>query len=264
MPKIEPKLVIGGYISPQDTVVKIFVGQSVPIYQSGKRFNDNPVKDATVLLSGNGVSTSLLYDEKLSSYTVPASQYPIIAGATYHLTVSTPAGLYAEAETTVPQDVNSSLTFSLDTIETLSTYGYSGKSLQVSVWWDDIPNQDNYYRIYGEIGVLHDSSYYQFPLYNNHDVLQFDTKTIVIKDIGYGNGKMGPIKADTPLEKRQFSDLNLSLLNTDRNYYEFCKSYDSNYQDNFFSEPQNIYSNVKGGLGVFASFQIYEIKSTFE
>ncbi|MCR6642450.1 MAG: hypothetical protein NVV82_26545 [Sporocytophaga sp.] len=57
----------------------------------------------------------------------------------------------------------------------------------------------------------------------------------MIKDIGYGNGKIGPFKADSPLEKKQFSDLNLSLLNTDRNYYEFYKSYDSNYQDNFFS-----------------------------
>ncbi len=261
LPKVEPKLVIGGYISPQDTIIKIFVGKSVPIFQSGQRFNDNPVKDAAVLLSGNGVSTSLLYDENLSSYTVPASQYPIIPGATYHLTVSTPAGLFAEAETTVPQDVNSSLTFSLDTVETSTTYGYSGKSLQISVLWDDILNQNNYYRIYGEIGVLYDSTFYQYPRYNYSDVLQFDTKTIVIKDIGYVNGKVGPIKADTPLEKKQFSDISLSLLNTDRNYYEFYKSYDSNYQDNFFSEPQNIYTNVKGGLGVFASYQKYSMKA---
>jgi hypothetical protein len=202
MPKIETKLVIGGYISPQDTIVKIFVGKSVPIYQkSDQMFNVNPpISDASVLLSGNGLSTSLLYDEKLSSYTVSTSHFPIAPGATYHLIVSTPAGLYAEAETTVPSTINSSLTFRMDTVETSSTYGYSGKSLQISVWWDDIQNQDNYYRIYGEIGALYDSTYYNYPQYNNHSVLHFDTKTIVVKDIGYENGKFGPFKADTPLE----------------------------------------------------------------
>jgi hypothetical protein len=263
MPKIETKLVIGGYISPQDTIVKIFVGKSVPIYQkSDQMFNVNPpISDASVLLSGNGLSTSLLYDEKLSSYTVSTSHFPIAPGATYHLIVSTPAGLYAEAETTVPSAINSSLTFSLDTVETSSTYGYSGKSLQISVLWEDTPNQNNYFRIYGEIGVLYDSSFYQYPRYNYYDVLQFDTKTIVIKDIGYVNGIIGPIKADTPLENKQFNDISLSLLNTDRNYYEFYKSYDSNYQDNFFSEPQNIYTNIKGGLGIFASYQKYSMKA---
>ncbi|WP_081670829.1 DUF4249 domain-containing protein [Sporocytophaga myxococcoides] len=265
MPKIEPKLVIGGYISPQDTVVKIFVGKSVPIYKkSDQMYNLNPpVKDASVLLSGNGVSASLLFDEKSSSYTVPASQFPIVPGATYHLTVSTPAGLYAEAETTVPEEINSSLTFKIDTVEGTSNYGYSGKSIRISVWWDDIQNQSNYYRIFGEIGVLYDSTYYNYPMYNYQYSLNFDTKSIVIKDIGFANGKLGPFKADTPLEsmKKRFSNIGLSLLNIDRNYYEFYKSYDSNYQDDPFSEPQNIYTNIKGGLGVFGSYQKYSIKS---
>ncbi|GAL86044.1 hypothetical protein MYP_3273 [Sporocytophaga myxococcoides] len=265
MPKIESKLVIGGYISPQDTIVKIFVGKSVPIYQKSKGFNANPVKDATVLLSGNGVSTSLLYDEKLSSYTIPASQYPIIPGATYHLIVSTPEGYYAEAETIVPKDINSSLKFSLDTIERSINYTYSGKSLQISVWWDDIQNQNNYYRIYGEAGTIYDSTYYS-PKYKHYNEIYFDTKNIAIKDIGYENGKIGPFKTDTPLENmnRRLSDIGLTLLNTDRNYYEFYKSYDSNYQENFFSEPQNIYTNIKGGLGVFASYQKYTVKITLK
>ncbi|MBO9703267.1 MAG: DUF4249 domain-containing protein [Sporocytophaga sp.] len=264
MPKIEPKLVIGGYISPQDTLIKIIVGKSVPIYKKNDQwYNLNPpVKDASVLLSGNGVSVSLLYDERSSSYTVPASQFTIVPGTTYHLTVSTPAGLYAEAETTVPENINSSLTYKIDTVEvTSNNYGYSGKSIQVSVWWDDIQQHNNYYRIYGEIVVLYDSTYYNYPMYNYHYDLNFDTKNIVIKDIGYANGKFGPFKADTPLQSKRFNDIRLSLLNTDRNYYEFYRSYDSNYQDDPFSEPQNIYTNIKGGLGVFASYQKYTIKT---
>jgi len=260
MPQVESKLVIGGYISPQDTIIRIFVRKSSPINNQSE-FLYSPVTDANVLLSGNGVSATLVFNERLSSYTVPASQFPIVPGGTYHLTVSTPAGLYAEAETTVPQDINSSLTYNIDTVERSNNYGYSGKSIEISVRWNDIQNQDNYYRVYGETGVLYDPILYPNQ-YAYHYNLQFNTKATVFKDLGYENGNIGPFKAEMALQdmNNQSRDVSLSLLNTDRNYYEFYKSYEMAVQEDPFSEPQNIYTNIKGGLGIFASYQKYEIK----
>lgn len=260
MPNVESKLVIGGYISPQDTIIRIFVRKTSPINKKSD-FLYAPVKDANVLLSGNGLSTALEYNEKFSCYTVPALQFPIAAGATYHLTVSTPTGLYAEGETTVPQDVNSSLRFKMDTILGKNNNGYVSDKLEISVWWDDMQNQNNYYRVYGEAGVLSD------PInnpnqYSYHYDLQFNTKATVIKDVGYENGKFGPFKAEMPLQEwnNQIRDVYLCLLNTDRNYYEFYKGYDSAIQEDPFAEPQNVYTNIKGGLGIFASYQKHGIK----
>jgi hypothetical protein len=50
--------------------------------------------------------------------------------------------------------------------------------------------------------------------------------------------------------------LQASLLHTDRHYYQYHLSVRgaSRSQDNPFAEPTLIYSNVTGGLGIFAAY----------
>jgi hypothetical protein len=51
--------------------------------------------------------------------------------------------------------------------------------------------------------------------------------------------------------------LRIYLLSTDKPYYDFHKSLE-NYSlgDTPFAEPSFVYSNVKGGLGIFASYTL--------
>jgi len=44
------------------------------------------------------------------------------------------------------------------------------------------------------------------------------------------------------------------LLNVDVHYYKYHKSLSSNNEDNPFAEPTLIYTNINGGLGVFAAY----------
>ncbi|MBD0254725.1 MAG: DUF4249 family protein, partial [Cytophagales bacterium] len=44
------------------------------------------------------------------------------------------------------------------------------------------------------------------------------------------------------------------LLHTDRAYFEYHRTLRANADSNPFAEPVLLYSNVEGGLGVFAAF----------
>ncbi len=57
--------------------------------------------------------------------------------------------------------------------------------------------------------------------------------------------------------------LSIYLLTTDRHYYEYHRSL-SRYQfTTGLEDPVKIYSNVKGGLGIFASYRQFRTAFIF-
>jgi hypothetical protein len=80
-----------------------------------------------------------------------------------------------------------------------------------------------------------------------------DGKTFILRTIEFQ-----PVYSDEPSWSIPDSAfLRIYLLNTDKPYYDFHKSLE-NYSlgDYPFTEPSFLYSNVKGGLGIFASYTL--------
>ncbi|GAB3162965.1 DUF4249 domain-containing protein [Telluribacter humicola] len=293
LPKTESQLTLFSFISPNDTAIRVKVSQTYPLFSEysvgpgtsmiiseGDTIygNFDSFATATVVISDGVTSVTLPYDSQLQIYSIPAQRFRIKTGMTYTLTV-TDGKRTIQASCTVPPDQVPINDYTLDTTLTTSFFGRD-TTLRLSYTWNDIAGKENYYRVkayelfeYSE--VITDSitqqtketrklgrSYFGWSDALGRGVFQNDANmdgTLFTSPQGrkplvdrqYLNSIAGsPVKPERgPVSRGLF----LSLLNTDSNYYLFHRSVQAQ-DDNPFSEPALIYTNVKGGLGVFAAY----------
>mgnify|MGYP003444346138 FL=1 len=94
LPPSDPKLVVGCFISPQDTLIALTLKRSSPLFGSGNGSSQHePVTGASVIISGNAGSVQLNYNSKRKQYEASKKTFPISGGETYNLTISTPQHL---------------------------------------------------------------------------------------------------------------------------------------------------------------------------
>ncbi len=255
LPETTPKLVVYSYISPVDTIVSVSVAMSVPIFNNtGGTPQD--ITDATVIISDeNGKNAQLIYNSTIKLYTIPASDFPIVAGETYFLKVSANDKI-VDASCTVPLNNNNSLQIlSLDS----NTNQYNEKEYTLRVKYKDTPNQKDYYRLCSVVKLINNN---QGELFTTYEKMNFEFGNELIDD-NDKDGQTFSFKLKYYYYENEFSSLidcfKIYLLETDKEYYEFHNSM-KNYQgENPFSEPVLIYSNMNGGYGVFGAYNPYEL-----
>lgn len=263
LPDSVSKLLVSSFISPQDTIIRVYVTRSVPnlgYRQPGSK----PVENASVSLSDGTQTRPLAFTGQM--YSVDTRNFPIMAGATYTLRVSVPGGETAEATCTVPQALTESPTVIIDSVL------YSDdlqRDYFVRLHWDDVAGQENYYRPLGEVNM----EIKQPPDNKPSDSIppfilnQIYWEGDVFLD---DQGKDGePFQSPKGRMFTLFSDLDAFgtielyayVLHTDRHYYQYHRSVQlaTRSMDNPFAEPVLVYSNVTGGLGIFAAFNAASI-----
>lgn len=269
VPKVEPKIVIQSYISPQDTLLVVHVTHSISIYQKvylNENNNSNNIRDAIVTLSDGSNIINLEYsllNNNDSEYTADPDNFPIIAGKTYHILVTTPDGKKASSSCTVPNQSPFIYSFKLDSITRDMSY-YISKEYYIIVGILDIPNQKNHYRIAGNVRGSHKSTFQDEVI----DVLrEIDFKE---KEFFTDKGKEG----ETIIFKNKLNyvaienllrpfHIIIELISTDAHYYNYHQSLRNLDNENPFMEPEPIYSNIQGGLGVFSAYNKIENRYTF-
>ena len=249
LPETKAKLVVGCFLSPQDDTLKLTLTRSNPIFGSDHRRSgsNDDVRDATVSISNGSQSVTLLYNASKFEYEIPASGFSIVPGESYSLNVSTPQGESVSAACTVPVDSIYPITLSFDTL---------GNEKSIFMKWDDIKGKVNYYRVFGQkIAVWTDSSisvvqnfytYVSSDLVNDIDADGGSLKAKFIYNLWGGSASGYAYQA-----------IDLYLLHLDADYYMYQNSLNTAEQSAYdpFSEPAPVYTNIKGGLGVFCSFQ---------
>lgn len=275
LPNSDPKLVITGFISPQDTVIRVNVNKSVPVF--GKPVPPEDLSGCLVELSDGTRTVGLAYTPKQTNipdpypfpyhfptddrsgadFTLKATGFPIQPGVTYFLKVSTPEGLQATSTCTVPPLQNYSLEWQIDTVRDVNAPpGY--KNYELMMQWQDAPGTPNFYRIHADIirmEIIDGQSYpYQQSAYWEERPFFTDSQ----KDGEKFTSDKGTIwsyrMVNQPSDGNTESDLYVYLLDTDKNYYDYHESLDKYEGDNPFAEPVLIYSNISGGLGIFAAY----------
>lgn len=246
LPAVASKLVINSFLSPQDSLVKVTVTLSQPLYNnsnSGQYYN---VSDATVQINDGSVTKTLLYNSVTNYYYISFSQLPIVVGNTYYLTVSTPDGKNVNASTSIPT-ANSTLTFSSQVVNDPN----QGNQYSITANWIDSPGTEDYYRIAyyakqffpGEI----DTTYYS-AFSDNFSDKDNDGKTFNQNFTVYSSNSTG-------------TEGELYLIHATKEYYLFhTKLADAAGSGNPFSEPVQMYSNINGGYGIFAGFNQYKLQ----
>lgn len=250
LPEFEKKLVVAAFLSPSDTVSYFHISTSNPVFNYVT--NSEPVGKITAFIS-NGSKEVILDSSEYGDRPVPSefmldrAKMEIEYGKSYNLRVSTANGYFAEAKCTVPE--KRSFNIRIDTVT------LPGKGLRAKASFNDIPEEENYYRIKAWVrSYSHSVQGARSDIYTLHPEKKFftdagiDGKNIVIFTDDY-LGYMG--------NKTDSSFIVFRLFNTEKSYYLYHHSLD-NYEggDNPFVEPTPVYSNITGGLGIFSSYAI--------
>jgi len=254
LPKQEKKLVVYAYISPEDSLISVHVSESHPIWQPYSGGYYETVKNAHVKITGNGTEAHVPYDQNSDTYILSTSLFPIIPGAPYGLLVSTPDGKSVQASCTVPFNTNQSV--GLVAVDTI-TEEWGGKKLRVKVRFTDIVGETNYYRVGGVWKYI--------DLYApTQDTLTEEMYPKYNFEYFSDMGKDGQVfTAELVYWIYENADwmqpigMELKLLTTDVHYYNFHKSLENYVGEDPFSEPTMVYTNMIGGLGVFAAYRLF-------
>ncbi|MBR9832714.1 DUF4249 domain-containing protein [bacterium] len=254
LPKVDPKLVVYGFLSPSDSVIEIVVSKSVPYFGDQKGNIYDPVSDATVLLSSEGQTISLPFSIENGSYIVRnEAPFSILAGKTYSLQVSSPGGFYVSAATTVPSSLPNQVKVEIDSSIRTSN-GFNEKIYRIQTVFLDQPNQRDYYhgitKIYQD--TLKDKRY-AYTICNNFKEDEGVNGQEIRLNCNYSNFYSGFDGANS------FSGFSV-LYTTDISYFKYHVSLDNYIEDNPFAEPSRVYSNINGGLGCLGSYLATEVE----
>jgi hypothetical protein len=244
-PEFKQKIVISGYITPDKPYQFIKIYRNLGLYGDWG-IKPDPIQKITV---SDGLLEVPLDSTRLG-YAIRSSDIQIREGKTYTLRVWKSTGLSVEASCTVP--FKRIFDLKVDTVRSSSDIPGT-KYYTVNVLFTDIAGEENNYRL-----VCYQIYYYPVPrkLTNIHILTEPD------KEFFDDRGKDG-IRSSIELGKSAISPaddssfLKIYLLNLDKPYYNYYKSINKYVSgEDLFTEPVPVYSNVKGGLGVFASYTI--------
>lgn len=265
IPGSEPKLVVYSFISPQDTLIKVYVYRSRPyIRPAGEVVPVNG--HASVWMSREESEYSQLsYDENVGAFTISAQDFLVEGGHDYHLKVETPHGESVTATCHVPVMGDFGLVLHPHRFR-LDRYGYQ----ILEVEWEvetRAGNTERYYRsgshvfscIHSESDGYKDCHKYEVWLDRGKEFFaDQDGSTHYFRGSYWGYVNLDGATYEYGSGNMQQTDsVFVFLLETDRHYYNFHLSAErySYHDDGFpFAEPVHIYSNIQGGLGVFGGY----------
>lgn len=250
------------------------------------------IKDAKVTIIYDKFEYVLDFDKEKNYHTAPANFFPIKEGYTYTIKVEA-LNQTATATTTIPKFIpeieNLKITPFTDIHNDFNRVD-SLDGFEVDFDWKDEAKVNNYYKISGELESYEEApkiiegktiyslrKTYNYLRTNDNDFtggnrylsdnLQ-DGKLMKARNAKVSRRKItvcGPNKCESskiaPSSAQTFT---LELWNTSKELYDYQISLQKFNQtaNNPFAEPTPVYSNIKNGLGIFASYNRTLVKKT--
>lgn len=256
LPDFEQKLVIHSYISPYDSTSLVRIGSNQRIY------GDLSIKE-TAMVSNVTISNGekeVILKEVLSGYIFTHTEMPVEEGKTYSLTVIDENGLKTEASCKVPirrdfhpevDTIHELLELPIEVLEIPGEENYQ-KMIRADVYLTDYPGENNYFRFASRY-LLYDSTNLFLPFQE-----PYAEESEFVSDRGRDGERFffNTVSVPDPYQNDS-AFLVIYILNTDKEYYTYHQSLD-NYSDGEspFIEVSPVYTNIEGGLGIFASYVV--------
>jgi hypothetical protein len=246
-PEFEQKLVVTSFISPSDTVSRIFVSSNQPLYSFSEKLEDPGDIMGTI---SDGI-TEIELDTTSFGLSFSHDKMPVVSGRTYTLKISCTKGLNAEAKATVPLERD--ILIKVDTLSQDRNEYMPGVELGINIELTDYPGEKNYYNVIGKFSGYKPES----ESGGNSFFPRYWFEYIDDTDASDDNR----IRLDTwitqSLSNYDSAFITVYLMNTEKSYYLYHTSlHEYDYGDNPFSEAKPVYSNIDGGLGIFTSYTI--------
>lgn len=277
--KIDPdfeevkKIAVFGFISPQDTQLKVEVSK---LYTLNQIFQNNNldrdsfiVKDAKVIISNNTTKKTMVYDSALKKYVLDASEIKIIEGESYSIEVTVAGYEVLTAKATIPKK-NTGLLTPIDKKDNIGTADSVLRD-NIFVEFNDIPNDKNYYHLFAATSPYANDE----GEYNDFTAVNFEPTGDDFDFTGYNYGyPKSYLITDNKLDGKKIRvggrkgyyynnennekiKVKVYLLTVDEYYFDYHQLVLTHESDNPLVEPANIKGNVVNGLGVFSGFQTH-------
>ncbi len=251
-------IVINGYLSPQDTTLKVQISKSKSRASNGSSNTDDLIiKNATVTITDeNENEAALVYSESSFSYEAPATDLAILPGQQYFLTTMVEGKEY-KAACSIPLNIVQNI--ESEVRENTSDDFFGNRVLKVSI--EDIEDQRNFYIVGAKV----------LQIFDGGGDSEFDVDFEFEQFTTDSNRENSVITVDGFFDL--FSDaqpnpqVKIQVANAEEILYDALRATflnDYNDGDPFF-EPVIAPTNIEGenGFGVFAGYQITEKETTF-
>lgn len=255
----QPKLVVNGIINP-DSTFDIHISRSLSVIDGAEL---SVVENATVnILDGNGsLYESLVYDSNGHYLGTSMPQH----NQTYSIEVTAPDFDPVSASTNIPDLID------LNTVDTMGVQDVNGfKELELTITFQDIPNEENYYML-----EVYAADIINGQIFLNPMILRSDDVTLGLGQDGYsdqvffsdelfdGTQKTLIIYVEDTRYYDDYIEIRLTSITQDlERYYRTLNAYNDTY-GNPFAQPVQVFSNVDGGFGIFAGYEVSRKKITF-
>lgn len=238
------KLVLYSKLEASTDTLFFMMNRSVPIF-NGEKVSESIINIDKVTLSSNKTQFTFnkneVFEQVLYNKNYNDSYYYIVLpsvieeGITYTLAITTDKNETISGSTTIPTYVPSTARLIIDS--TLESDSYNNSSYYryfYQLEFQDKINEKNYYAVGFNADYFNEFEYNQ-QITND---LNFDGKKIFSEysNLSFGSGY--------PISNYLFI-----IKAIDENYYKHYQKLNNYSGSNPFSEPQNLYSNVTGGLG---------------
>lgn len=176
-----------------------------------------------------------------------------LQGRKYKIVATAPGYREATAESNLPSKVK---IYSLTVIDSAFQNSNYGIRAEISLEFEDPGSEKNYYGLSLE---AQNNGYSSFVPFRSNDLsLEMDDETSVYASFEdeLFNGKRNLIKLDIESSLLAGNTIILRFFSTTKEFYLYNKSlilYEQN-KDNPFSEPVQVFNNIKGGFGIFAGY----------
>lgn len=266
LPNTQPKLVVQSFISPGDSIIAtVYASKPINYNITGTHYSTfDTIKTATVTLTNltNGSSTTIPFDTDKKKYILHPLDFTIEKGIEYELNVTANKFNPITTRTTVPTGLAS---VTISKIDTTRGSQFESSVIRISGFFNDPANEVNFYQF---------SSYIINEYFSGegYEIMYSTYYSTYVTDNNHNGGNV-VFKHETHYWENEtvngFNNTNTLILymyEVDEHYYRFHKSLEtiSDIMDNPFTESAHLYSNIEGGLGVFASFVRVEQTSTKE
>lgn len=236
---------VSSLISPQDSVVRVYVYQGKALGEIA-RSDAAIISDAKVTIEGDNTIHSLVFDAKTNSYSISNQEIKIAASKEYKLQVITKSGLVLKAACIVPANPNTPIIRG----------SQEGNDYIFNLDWP----------------ALDKVSFFTF---------RFELADIIFKpQLGASSGpSLGLItginlfnnnnRPNKLIESKVFNAyraekvaLKITFYSLEGNAFNYLKTKDDAYSWSAntsglipnLREPQPVYSNIQGGVGIFGAY----------
>lgn len=239
-------VVVSGLLSPSDPFVSVEVSRSKSVVGKTNHLIDKEdyiIKNAEVTITDSeGNAVTLPYDGSTFTYQIEASEFPVSAGKTYHLSVVVESKTYT-SQCTIPVGKADELEYQI-----ASKSDYENELI---IRFNDIVGNKHYYRVGAEVTV----SDYSYPVY--FDLQGFQTDAA-------GDGSRISAKGEIFSSLNPGDEVRVVVATVEEILYRYQYASFNYVGDDPFSEPVVFPSNISGGLGIFAGYQLEERIFTVE